>query len=181
MSDLGRDRILGDLRSLDGVGVVRLTCRVDVAVDDLWSALTDPGRISGWYGHLEGDLQVGGEFRLNVDSSGWVGTGRVEVCETFSRLLVTTRESDATWQQDRGVEPFEVVIEATLTADDEQAVLVIDVRGVPLEMVAFYGAGWQIHAEALAAYLDGRQPDSDVRARFDDLVPHYQDLAALVR
>ena len=27
---------------------------------------------------------------------------------------------------------------------------------MPLDKVAFYGAGWQLHAEDLAAYLAGR-------------------------
>ena len=43
--------------------------------------------------------------------------------------------------------------------------------------IAFFGAGWQIHAENLAAYLAGREPD-DVEARWEELVPPYQDLAA---
>jgi uncharacterized protein YndB with AHSA1/START domain len=177
----GGDRILGSLRSHDGIGIVRIEGRFDIDINDLWSALTDPSRISHWYGQLEGDLRVGGEFRLTVESSGWAGTGRVDACEPSSRLLVTTRETDESWQDARGVQPFEVVIEATLTTDADEAVLVIEVRGLPVTMVEFYGAGWQIHVEDLAAYLDGRQPDDDIKGRFDALVPHYQDLALLVR
>ncbi len=56
-------------------------------------------------------------------------------------------------------------------------VLVLEVRGMPLDVIAFFGAGWQIHAENLAAYLAGREPD-DVEARWEELVPPYQDLAA---
>ena len=48
---------------------------------------------------------------------------------------------------------------------------------MPLDAIAFFGAGWQIHAENLAAYLAGREPD-DVEARWEELVPPYQDLAA---
>jgi hypothetical protein len=48
---------------------------------------------------------------------------------------------------------------------------------MPLDKVAFYGAGWQIHAENLAAYLGGHER-GDADARWDDLVPAYQDLAA---
>lgn len=177
----GANRLLGSLRSHDGAGVVRIEDRYDTDASDVWSALTDPSRISHWYGRLEGDLRAGGEFRLNVESSGWVGTGRVEACESPRRLLVATRETDESWQQGRGVQPFEVILEATLTADGEQTALVIEARGIPVPMVAFYGAGWQIHAEHLAAYLGGRQPDDDIKSRFDELVPHYQALAALVR
>ena len=47
----------------------------------------------------------------------------------------------------------------------------------PSRWIAFYGAGWQIHAENLAAYLARREPE-DVEARWTALVPPYQDLAA---
>ena len=46
--------------------------------------------------------------------------------------------------------------------------------------IAAYGAGWQIHAENLAAYLAGRER-ADSEARWHELVPSYQDLAASVR
>jgi uncharacterized protein YndB with AHSA1/START domain len=164
----GNTRILGSLRSADGSGVVRIEDRYDTGIDDLWSALTDPGRVARWYGEVTGDLRPGGEFRLFVAASGWDGTGRVEECEPPRRLVVSTSEKD---------EPYEEIIEATLTADGDQTVLVIEARGMPLDKVAFYGAGWQLHAEDLAAYLAGREP-GDVEARFGELVPPYQALAA---
>ena len=171
------NRILGSLQSVDGVGVVRIEDRYDTAINDLWAALTDPVRLARWYGQVEGDLRQGGEFHLYLESNDWDGTGHVEVCEPPRRLLVTTRESDASWRKGRGVPPFDETIEATLTADGDQTILVIEVQGMPLDTIAFYGAGWQIHAEALAAYLTGRER-GDTEARWDDLVPAYQDLAA---
>jgi len=69
------------------------------------------------------------------------------------------------------------VIEHTLTADGDQTILVIEVHGMPLDRIAFYWAGWQIHAENLGAYLAGRER-GDSEARWDELVPSYQDLAA---
>ncbi len=172
-------RILGSLRSADGKGVVRIEDRYDTDIDDLWSALTDPGRLARWYGQVEGDLRLGGEFRLHVDAADSDGTGRVEACEPPRRLLVTTRETDESYQRGQGVPPYDEAIEATLTADGDQTILVIEVRGMPLDTVAFYGAGWQIHAENLAAYLAGRER-GDTEARWDELVPPYQDLAASI-
>jgi hypothetical protein len=58
------NRILGRLRSADGVGVVRIEDRYDTAIDDLWSALTDPARLARWHGQVEGDLRPGGAFRV---------------------------------------------------------------------------------------------------------------------
>src|SRR4051795_9757826 len=102
------NRILGSLRAVDGVGVVRIEDRYDTAIDDLWSALTDPVRLARWYGQVEGDLRPGGEFRARVLASEGEGPGRVDVCEPPRRLRVTSKEADA---------PDEEVIEATLIAD----------------------------------------------------------------
>ena len=68
-------------------------------------------------------------------------------------------------------------MEATLTSEDDHTVLVIEVRGMPLDKIAFFGAGWQIHTEDLAAYLAGGER-GDTEARWDELVPPYQDLAS---
>ncbi len=173
----GGSRILGRLRSADGTGIVRIEDRYHTEIDDLWSAVTDPGRLARWYGQVEGDLRPGGDFRLYLESDDWNGTGRVEVCEPPRRLLVTTRESDESWRKGQGAQPFDDAIEATLTADGDQTLLVIEVRGLPLDKIAFYGAGWQIHAEDLATYLAGSER-GDTEARWGELVPPYQDLAA---
>jgi hypothetical protein len=93
------------------------------------------------------------------------------------RLVVTTRETDESYREGQGVPPFDAVKEITLTPDGDQTVLVLEVRGMPLDAIAFFGAGWQIHAENLAAYLAGREPE-DVESRWQGLVPPYQDLAA---
>jgi len=175
----GGDRILGSLRSADGKGVVRLEDRYDTDLDDLWSAITDPGRLARWYGEVDGDLRLGGEFRVYIEAADIESTGRVEACEPPRRLLVTTRESDESWRKGRGAPPFDESIEATLSADGGQTVLVIEVYGLPLDAIAAYGAGWQIHAENLAAYLAGRAR-IDGEARWNELVAPYQDLAANV-
>lgn len=171
------NRILGSLRAAGSVGIVRIEDRYDTAIDDLWSALTDPVRLARWYGQVEGDLRPGGTFRLTIEAAGWDGTGRVDACERPRRLLVVTRESDESWRKGRGVPPFDETIEATLTADGDQTILVIEIKGMSLNVLAAYGAGWQIHAEDLAAYLAGRER-GDAEARWGELVPAYQDLAA---
>src|SRR6266851_1342563 len=179
-SGRGGTRIVGSLRSAGGNGVVRIEDRYDTDIDDLWSAITDPGRLARWYGEVEGDLRPGGEFRLHLESDDWTGTGRVEACEPPRRLLVTTRESDESWRKGRGAPPFDAAIAATLTADGDQTILIIEVQGMHLDRIAAYGAGWQIHAENLAAYLAGRER-ADSEARWHELVPAYQDLADNVR
>jgi hypothetical protein len=91
----------------------------------------------------------------------------VEVCEPPRRLLVVTTETG---------KPDDQVIEATLTSDGEQTILVIEERGLPLEHLAAYGAGWQVHVEDLAAHLAGRER-CDIKARWEELIAAYRDPA----
>jgi uncharacterized protein YndB with AHSA1/START domain len=163
------NRILGSLRSADGEAVVRMEDRFDTDIDDLWSALTDPSRLARWYGDVEGELRVGGEYRARLFASGWEGTGRVEACEPPHRLLVSTKESGA----------GDGVIEVTLAAEGNQTIVVWEERGMPLDLIAAYGAGIQVHVEDLGAHLAGRGR-VDAQARWKELLPAYQDLAANV-
>jgi len=165
----GSGRILGSLRSADGKGVVRTQDRYDTGIDDLWPALTDPRRLARWIGDVEGDLRLGGEFRFRFFASGSQGTGRVDACESPRRLLLTMALG----------QPDEDAIEATLTADGDQTILVWEERGMPLDLLAAYGAGVQIHVEDLAAHLAGRER-VDAAARWNELEPAYRDLAANV-
>ena len=168
----GSGRILGSLSSADGKGVVRMEDRFGTGIDDLWSALTDPLRLARWIGEVEGDLRLGGDFRARWFSSGWEGTGRVDACDPPRRLLLTMRDADPQPGQ-----PDETVIEATLAADGDQTILAVEERGLPLDLLAAYGAGVQIHVEDLAAHIAGRER-GDTEARWNELLPAYQDLAA---
>ena len=161
-------RILGSLRSADGKAVVRVEDRFGTDIDDLWSALTDPRRLARWLGEVEGDLRLGGEFRARFFASGWEGTGRVEACEPPRRLLLLTMQPGQSREQ---------FIEVTLAADGAGAIVVWEERGMPPGQLAAYGAGIQVHVEDLAAYLAGRDR-CDADARWNELLPAYEDLAA---
>lgn len=165
-------RILGSLRSADGRGIVRMEDRYATDIDDVWAALTDPDRLASWYGSVEGDLRPGGEFHARLFASGWEGTGRVDACEPPHRLALTMRDADPQPGQ-----PGETVVELTLAADASQTIMVLEERGMPLDLLAAYGAGIQVHVEDLAAYLAG-QDRVDADARWNELFPVYQALAA---
>ena len=71
----------------------------------------------------------------------------------------------------------DAVIEATLTALGEQTILVLEERGMPLNLLAAYGAGIQVHIEDLAAHIAG-QGRCDAETRWRELQPAYDGLAA---
>jgi uncharacterized protein YndB with AHSA1/START domain len=161
-------RILGSLRSADGKGVVRMQDRFDTDIVDLWSAITDPRRLARWLGEVEGDLRLGGVFHARFFSSGWEGTGRIETCEPPQRLLLATTHAGGSDEQE---------IDISLTADGDHTILAWEERGMPVDLLAAYGAGIQVHVEDLAAYFAGTGR-CDPKARWEELLPFYQGLAA---
>lgn len=160
-------RIIGSLRAESGRGSVRMEDRFDTTVEDAWSALTDPARLARWLGRVEGDLHAGGRFHRFFYASGAEGPGTVDVCEPPHRFVVSLGND--------GDEPH--VVEAVLRAEGMQTVVVIEEKGMPLHLLAAYGAGIQVHVEDLAAHLAGGER-CDANARWDELEPAYTVLAA---
>jgi uncharacterized protein YndB with AHSA1/START domain len=160
-------RILGTFGVEHGVGIVRIEDRLDAAVDDVWSAITDPARLARWYGDVEGDLRLGGEFRAHVHMSGWHGTGRITECEPPHRLATLSKEPE---------DPTEDLHTVTLTADGDQTIVVYENRSVPVDLLWAYGVGEQLHVEDLAGHLAGRERDAS-KSRWDELEPAYRESA----
>lgn len=161
-------RILGTLESADGRGVVRLEDRFDTGIEDLWDALTDPARLARWYGEVEGDLHLGGNFYARLFASGWEGMSRIDVCEPPHRFVIVSKEPD---------QPTEDAIEVTLTADGDQTVLVMVHTGLPPELLYGYGAGSQIELEDLADHVAGRDR-RDAANRIAPLIAAYKAVAS---
>ncbi len=159
---------LGTLRFTEGSGTVRMEDTYDTDIDDLWSTLVDPARLSRWIADVTGDLRVGGRFSASF-TSGWVGSGRVEVCDAPRRLLVRLDPN--------GIDDVnEMTIEAVLSADGDRTHLVIEDSGFARDELAGHGAGWQAHFEDLTTYLAGQQP-SDWAGRWRQWTPAYETLA----
>jgi uncharacterized protein YndB with AHSA1/START domain len=158
------NQILGSMRRVgERRGAVRVEDVFDTDIADLWSAITEPGRLARWIAAVEGDLKVGGMVQTRFTSS-WEGPGRIDVCDGPSHLLITMEpETDD-----------EAVIEAVLTAEGERTRLVVEERGLPLDVLYKHGAGWQAHIEDLGRYLAGSQ--SNWKARWTELTPAYQTL-----
>jgi uncharacterized protein YndB with AHSA1/START domain len=166
----GRGRIIGTLRSAEGKGTVRMQDRFAAEIGDLWAALTDPARLARWLGDIEGDLRTGGEFRARYLDGGWKGTGHVDACEAPNRLLLTMRDADPHPGQ-----PTETVVDVALTSVGDHTILIVEERGLPLDLLAAYGAGVQIHVEHLADHIGGREL-SDNESRWNELFPAYQEM-----
>lgn len=162
---MSAQELLGQLREENGLGVVRVEDVYATGIDDLWDAITDPERLAHWIAEVDGDLRVGGEFRATF-TSGWTGTGVVEVCAAPSRLRVRTQ---------RPGEPA-TVMEAQLSPDGTGTRLIIEERGLPLAECADHGAGWQAHAEDLHAHVNGTEPTDWVQ-RWRELSSAYLALA----
>ncbi len=156
--------ILGSMRRIDEErGAVRVEDVYDTDIGDLWSAITEPHRLARWIATVEGDLRVGGTVQARFTSS-WEGPGRIDVCDAPNHLVVTMEpETDG-----------EGVIEALLTAEGERTRLVIEERGLPLDVLYKHGAGWQAHIEDLGRYLAGGE--SMWKARWTELMQTYQSL-----
>lgn len=158
--------VTGSLRRDEGAGIVRVEALLDIGVDDAWSALTEPARLAHWYGEVDGDLRVGGEYHARVHASGWEGTGRVDACTAPHGFVTTSHDPD---EQDAHS------TEVTLRTDDGRTRLVVEQRGLPVELLWAYGAGLQLHVEDLADHLAGLER-RDAEARWEPLEATYRTL-----
>jgi uncharacterized protein YndB with AHSA1/START domain len=170
-------KITGTMRALDDThGAVRVEDVYDTDIDDLWKACTTPERLARWIAEVSGDLRVGGTVHA-VFTSTWTGPARIEVCDAPHHLLLTTQPDT----------DDEAQLEAWLTAEESGTRLVVEERGLPVDRLHFYGAGWQVHLEDLATSLtDGsahaggwseQTPAPAWHERWTALTPAYQDTA----
>lgn len=156
--------ILGTMRRIDERrGAVRVEDVYDTDIADLWSAVTEPERLARWLATVEGDFRVGGIVQALFTST-WEGPGRIDVCDPPNHLVLT---------MEPGTDE-EAVIEAVLTAEGGRTRLVVEERGLPLDVLCGHGAGWQAHLEDLGRYLAGEE--SNWRARWTELSPAYEAL-----
>jgi uncharacterized protein YndB with AHSA1/START domain len=169
-------KITGTMRALDETrGAVRVEDVYDTDIRDLWEACTTPQRLARWIAEVSGDLREGGTIHA-VFTSTWSGPARIEVCDAPHHLLITSEPGN----------DDEAQIEAWLTAEGSRTKLVVEERGLPVDALHFYGAGWQVHLEDLGraiasdgpAHADGwsaQAPASAWHERWTELTPEYRD------
>ena len=159
----------GQLRTEGDRCGVRFERRYDFSPEEVWSALTEPERLTRWLANVaELDLRAGGRFVLVWHEDGQQTDGTVLELEP-GRVL------ELGWSYPE--EP-DSAVRFELRPDGAGTVLVLDHRGLPPGSIAGYGAGWHSHLDSLEAHLAGGQVDWS--ARFQELGPAYERQAAAV-
>ncbi|MFC4047470.1 SRPBCC domain-containing protein [Dactylosporangium siamense] len=165
------------MRPLDTtLGAVRVEDLYDTDIDDLWDACTNPERLARWIAKVSGELRVGGSIHA-VFTSTWTGPGRIDACEKPHHLLITTEPGTSD----------EAQIEAWLSQEGSRTRLIVEERGLPLNRLHFYGAGWQAHLEDLGRSLGDepaagpqtwteQSPEPHWRTRWTELTPTYEQM-----
>ena len=122
--------------------------------------------LARWFGEVDGELSLRGRFRVHVADAG-ERTGQVEACRPHSAHWSSTGKPMSPPQRS-GCAPVRRGLGITLTANSDQTILVIEVKGMPLDKIAFYAAGSDPR-ENLAAYLAGHEPE-EAEARSEELI-----------
>lgn len=149
---------LGTLRADGERCAVRFERLYDFTPDELWSALTDPTRLSRWLALAEVEPGEGGRVQLGFEDG--VAEGRILMWDE-SRVL------EYEWRfpgEDESVVRFE------LHPRDAGTLLVLDHRGLGRPSGAGYAAGWHAHLDALAGEIDFTAWSD----RFEELLPAYR-------
>ncbi|SEQ48551.1 SRPBCC domain-containing protein [Microlunatus flavus] len=166
----------GTMRPLgDGRGAIRVEDVYDTDIEDLWQACTTPERLARWIGHVSGELGEGAMVDAVLTST-WSGPVRIDVCEAPTHLLLTFEQGT----------DDETRVEAWLTAEGARTRLVVEERGLPVDQLHYYGAGWQAHLEDLGRSLEtggpvhpegwsSQAPAAGWRSRWGELTPAYAD------
>jgi uncharacterized protein YndB with AHSA1/START domain len=153
------------MRALDEKrGAVRVEDVYDTDIADLWEACTKPERLSRWIAEVSGDLRLGATIHATFTSS-WTGDIRIEACDSPHHLLLRSEPGT----QDEGE------LEAWLTEEGSGTRLVVEERGLPVDRLYFYAAGWHAHLEDLGRSLAGES--SSWKPRWTELTPVYESMA----
>jgi uncharacterized protein YndB with AHSA1/START domain len=122
---------------------VQLRRDYDAPMEDVWSAVTQPGRIKRWFMPISGELRVGGSFQLEGNAS-----GEILACEPPRLLRVTFGGPSS-------------LVELRLIAKGESATMLELEHTVPIEMAQsvagalFVGPGWDGALMGLDIFLRG--------------------------
>jgi uncharacterized protein YndB with AHSA1/START domain len=152
-------REIGDHAVSTGEGRSLLLRRTyDASIEDVWSACSDPDRISRWLAPVDGDLRVGGKFQLKNNAG-----GEILRCEEPRLIKVT-------WALGEGMI---TEVEVRLAPDAAGGTVLELEHASPAEivdeMVGLYGpggtigigGGWDLALLGLDLFLHGTDLDPE--------------------
>ena len=135
----------------DGRAVIRFERRIDHPVERVWTAITEPREMIGWWGDADVDLREGGRFDvrwLNTDEEG----NSAHMHATIVRL-----EPERLLELDGDIHG---VLRFELEPDGEGTRLRFSsTLELPAEFRTKVLAGWHTHLDALVTELDGGSVD----------------------
>jgi uncharacterized protein YndB with AHSA1/START domain len=137
-------REVGERHAGEAVGVL-MRRSYGAAIEDVWSAVTDPERMRRWFLPVSGDLRLGGTFQLHGNAGGEILT-----CQPPTLLRVTFGGPTS-------------VVELRLSPNGEETVLELE-HVVPFEVAQsaagalYVGPGWDGALMGLDLYLRGEAP-----------------------
>lgn len=140
-----------DAKPLPGVatrgetGVLTAERHYASAPDQVWSALTDPARLTRWFA----TVSLGSAAEWTATFTNGRATGTIRTCES-ERLLVTS------WRWDH--EETESELTMRLEATQGGTLLRLRQAQVGARSAVGYAAGWYAHLAGLASHLDGADP-----------------------
>lgn len=146
---------------------VRVERRLAATIDEVWSAITEADRISRWLAPttLADETTAPDSVDFAVDfGEGGIVEGEILECDPPQRLRVS-------WCLSADVES-EVAV--ALHSGDDNTILVLEHKRLPVPMGLGYAAGWHAHTESLLAHVEAR-PLPDWDSVFESVFGRYAD------
>lgn len=133
--------------------VVDEQIEIAAPIEPVWHAITDPDARSRWWGHLDLDPRVGGQFeeRWNDPDGNPIRT-HGEVIEIIPTRMIRLQWTDGDWSR---------ATEVHVTLNDEANRTTVCVRHLGWSalpegpaLAAAHKAGWSMHLENLRVYVE---------------------------
>ncbi len=133
-------------------GAITLTRGYATTLHDLWDAVTNRGRISGWFLPVSGNLEPGGRYQLEGNAS-----GLITACNRPSHLAFTWEIGEhVSWVEANVAPAGEGKASLTVTHTAHLSERWSEYDPVPL------GVGWELAFWSLTTYIthpNGQMPD----------------------
>lgn len=140
-------------------------------IDDVWAAVTEPGRLAGWIGTWSGDPASGRiDFFMTAEGDDVAAEPYdIEMCDPPSELLITSAAADG--------EAWRLRLE--LVEQDGGTTLAFGQLLTDPEVAASVGPGWEYYLDRLvAAETGGDVGVIDFDGYYPALSEHYRRLVS---